>query len=373
MVVAAQPARRRGRPRHAAQGRQRGRCRHRHANGAQSRRAAILRHRRRRLHPLLGQAEERAREHRRPRDCALGRYARALPRQRRQAAPPRRRHGERAVGRRCPACSPRSSSRTTNSASSHGPSCSSRPSSSPATGFAVSPRLAAVLAEVDPGKLRAGSARLFLRRGGEALARRPSSSTNAALADTLATIARDGPDAFYKGDIAGDIARAVQSDPRQPGTLCGRGYRELPRQGARSQCASSIAPSDLRCGAPSSGGDHGQPGAGPDRSLRSRPCAALRARPAFTSSSRPSGSLLPTVRAISPTATSSPSPIAGLLDPAYLAARRGFARSRPARKLTSLRARRPIRARAPSATMRRTKRTAPARSRSSTTTATPSP
>src|SRR5581483_8366895 len=42
---------------------------------------------------------------------------------------------------------------------------------------------------------------------------------NPRLADTLSLIARGGPDAFYQGDIAADIARAVQNDPRHPGTL----------------------------------------------------------------------------------------------------------------------------------------------------------
>jgi gamma-glutamyltranspeptidase/glutathione hydrolase len=85
-------------------------------------------------------------------------------------------------------------------------------------GFAVSPRLAAELAEA-PAESFTPEARAYFFDAegkpwpvGHVLA-------NPALADTLATIARDGPDAFYKGDIAGDIAHAVQTDPRRPGTL----------------------------------------------------------------------------------------------------------------------------------------------------------
>ena len=91
---------------------------------------------------------------------------------------------------------------------------------------------------------------------------------NPALADTLATIARDGTDAFYQGDIADDIANAVQNDPRQPGTLSAQDHRELPRQGARGRCASPIAPISV-CGAgpPSSGAVTVGAGARPDRAI----------------------------------------------------------------------------------------------------------
>jgi gamma-glutamyltranspeptidase/glutathione hydrolase len=57
--------------------------------------------------------------------------------------------------------------------------------------------------------------------------------TNPALAETLELIARNGPKAFYQGDIAGDIAAAVQHDPRKPGSLTIgdlAAYRPLPRE-----------------------------------------------------------------------------------------------------------------------------------------------
>jgi gamma-glutamyltranspeptidase/glutathione hydrolase len=86
------------------------------------------------------------------------------------------------------------------------------------SGFAVSPRLASELADA-PAESFTSEARAYFFDAtgkpwpvGHILA-------NPALADTLATIARDGPDAFYKGDIAADMARAVQIDPRHPGTL----------------------------------------------------------------------------------------------------------------------------------------------------------
>ena len=43
--------------------------------------------------------------------------------------------------------------------------------------------------------------------------------TTAVPHEALETIARDGPRAFYEGDIARDIAEAVQHDPRKPGSL----------------------------------------------------------------------------------------------------------------------------------------------------------
>ena len=66
--------------------------------------------------------------------------------------------------------------------------------------------------------LHAGSTRAFLRRRRAPLAF-GYKLKNPALAETFATIAREGPDAFYRGEIARDIAAAVQSDPRIPGSL----------------------------------------------------------------------------------------------------------------------------------------------------------
>src|SRR5512143_1432107 len=86
------------------------------------------------------------------------------------------------------------------------------------SGFAVSPRLASVLAEANPQSFTPEARAYFFDAEGKPW---PAGHilANLALADTLATVARDGPDAFYKGDIAKDIARAVQTDPRTPGTL----------------------------------------------------------------------------------------------------------------------------------------------------------
>jgi gamma-glutamyltranspeptidase/glutathione hydrolase len=85
-------------------------------------------------------------------------------------------------------------------------------------GFPVSPRLATMLARTDPASFAPSARAYFFDANGHP---RPTGYIlkNPDLADTFETIARDGPEAFYKGIIAVDIADAVQNDPRKPGTL----------------------------------------------------------------------------------------------------------------------------------------------------------
>ena len=85
-------------------------------------------------------------------------------------------------------------------------------------GFRVSRRLAKMLAEKAPETFTPEARAYFFDDAG-----RPWPTgyklTNPALADTLTLIAREGIKPFYEGDIARDIARAVQNDPRRPGGL----------------------------------------------------------------------------------------------------------------------------------------------------------
>jgi gamma-glutamyltranspeptidase/glutathione hydrolase len=99
------------------------------------------------------------------------------------------------------------------------------------SGFAVSPRLASELAEAPAESFTPEARAYFFDAEGKPW---PAGHilTNPALAATLETIARDGPDAFYKGNIAADIAHAVQTDPRHRGTLSAEdiaGYRAKER------------------------------------------------------------------------------------------------------------------------------------------------
>ena len=99
-------------------------------------------------------------------------------------------------------------------------------------GFPISPRLAQMLAEADPLSFAPAARAYFFDAQG-----RPwpvgYKLANPALADTFETIARDGAKAFYQGDIAKDIASAVQNDPRKPGKLAAEdiaSYRAIERE-----------------------------------------------------------------------------------------------------------------------------------------------
>jgi gamma-glutamyltranspeptidase/glutathione hydrolase len=85
-------------------------------------------------------------------------------------------------------------------------------------GFPVSPRLAKMLAEVKPETFTPEAHAYFFDSQG-----RPWPTgyklANPELAETFATIARDGAEAFYQGNIARDIALAMQTDPRGAGGL----------------------------------------------------------------------------------------------------------------------------------------------------------
>ncbi len=120
-------------------------------------------------------------------------------------------------------------------------------------GFAVSPRLAAVLAEAPPESFTAEARSYFFDAEGKPW---PVGHilANPKLADTLSIIARDGPDAFYKGDIAADIARAVQTDPRHPGTLSVEDIGKYQAKERTPVCIVYRAEKICGAGPPSSGG-----------------------------------------------------------------------------------------------------------------------
>ncbi|MBB3995473.1 gamma-glutamyltranspeptidase/glutathione hydrolase [Sulfitobacter undariae] len=86
------------------------------------------------------------------------------------------------------------------------------------SGFPVSPRLAQLVAE-DASKLAssATTANYFLPSGVGIAA--GSTLVNAAYAQTLRTLSTQGVDAFYSGDLAGDIVAAVQGAKGNPGVL----------------------------------------------------------------------------------------------------------------------------------------------------------
>jgi gamma-glutamyltranspeptidase/glutathione hydrolase len=114
-------------------------------------------------------------------------------------------------------------------------------------GFPVSPRLATALADMDPATFTPEARAYFFDAQG-----RPwpvgYKLKNPALADTLALIARNGTKPFYEGEIAADIAKAVQNDPRKPGTLT---TQDLANYRAKERDAACAPYRTYRvCGAP---------------------------------------------------------------------------------------------------------------------------
>jgi gamma-glutamyltranspeptidase/glutathione hydrolase len=119
-------------------------------------------------------------------------------------------------------------------------------------GFPVSPRLAKMLADADPQSFAPTARAYFYDEAG-----RPWPTgyklKNPELAETLETIARDGPDAFYTGPIATDIAQAVQTDPRTPGTLTTGDLANYHAESRPPVCAPYRDRSVCGAGPPSSG------------------------------------------------------------------------------------------------------------------------
>lgn len=85
-------------------------------------------------------------------------------------------------------------------------------------GFPVSPRLHELIARDKYLKTFAPAAKLFYDAAGAPLAV-GATFTNPELADTLSEIANKGVDAFYLGQIGGDIVHAVRTASRNPGRL----------------------------------------------------------------------------------------------------------------------------------------------------------
>ncbi|MEY8843330.1 gamma-glutamyltransferase family protein, partial [Cribrihabitans sp. XS_ASV171] len=85
-------------------------------------------------------------------------------------------------------------------------------------GFAVSPRLAA-LVQGDADRLsRFPATAAYFLPGGEPL-QEGATLTNPAYAETLRTLAREGAAGFYAGPVASEIVRTVRTAPGNPGVL----------------------------------------------------------------------------------------------------------------------------------------------------------
>ncbi len=188
-------------------------------------------------------------------------------------------------------------------------------------GFPISPRLAQMLAEADPQSFAPAARAYFFDAQG-----RPwpvgYKLANPALADTFETIARDGAKAFYQGDIAKDIASAVQNDPRKPGKLAAEdiaSYRPIEREPI---CTPYRAHKVCGMGPSSSGGVTVAQVLGIVEPFDLGP-APLGARAAHLIAEAERLAFADRARYLADT-DFVPVPLAGLLDPTYLAERRAL-------------------------------------------------
>ena len=214
--------------------------------------------------------------YRRPRDRACRRHARAVPRRARQAAAARRGHGERPFGRR-----PRRARRAEARARQIRQAALGGAVRSPAItlardGFPISPRLAKLLADDGPASFTPEARAYFFDAAGrpwpdrlqaQATRRLPTPSRRSPATDLRA---------FYEGDIARDIAAAVQNDPRKPGKLTAEDLASYRANEREPVCVPYRGFEVCGVGPPSSGGVAVGQVLGADRAVRSRPRPARR-------------------------------------------------------------------------------------------------
>lgn len=119
-------------------------------------------------------------------------------------------------------------------------------------GFPVSARLSKLLGEADINTFDAAARAYFFDANGKP---HPPGTIlkNEALAQTLETIANEGIDAFYKGPIAADIAKTVQSDQRGAGTLSESDFQAYRPKKREPVCVPYRGSSVCGMGPPSSG------------------------------------------------------------------------------------------------------------------------
>ncbi|BAQ18580.1 gamma-glutamyltranspeptidase [Methyloceanibacter caenitepidi] len=119
-------------------------------------------------------------------------------------------------------------------------------------GFPVSARLSKLLGEADINTFDAAARAYFFDANGKP---HPPGTIlkNEALAQTLETIANEGINAFYKGPIAADIAKTVQSDQRGAGTLSESDFQAYRPKKREPVCVPYRGSSVCGMGPPSSG------------------------------------------------------------------------------------------------------------------------
>jgi gamma-glutamyltranspeptidase / glutathione hydrolase len=187
-------------------------------------------------------------------------------------------------------------------------------------GFVISPRMNAQVAANATNLAQDPAAASYLLNAEGTAKPAGTVLANPAYAETLETLSREGSKGFYKGKIARDIARAVQQDPRAPGTLTTKdleSYRVVVRTPV---CGAYRDFNVCGMGPPSSGGigvaqilgmlEHFDLAAAGPGSLRSVHLFTQANRLAFADRARYVGD--PDFVSV---------PVWGLLEPAYLASR----------------------------------------------------
>ncbi|MEG6507562.1 gamma-glutamyltransferase [Methyloligella sp. 2.7D] len=120
-------------------------------------------------------------------------------------------------------------------------------------GFPVSGRLNTLLANDGPARFTDAARSYFFDEDGKPW---PAGHTlkNPAFAETLKTIAEDGPEAFYAGELAEQMANAAQDDPRSPGFLTIEDLASYKAMERKPACAAYRGNEVCGAGLPSSGG-----------------------------------------------------------------------------------------------------------------------
>jgi gamma-glutamyltranspeptidase/glutathione hydrolase len=121
------------------------------------------------------------------------------------------------------------------------------------SGFEVSPRLHSLLRLAGADSFVPAARDYFYRAGGLAL---PIGATlkNPELAATLGRIAKEGPDAFYTGDVAQAIVHAVAAAPIKPGGMTMQDLADYRARERAPVCADYRGYKVCGVGPPSSGG-----------------------------------------------------------------------------------------------------------------------
>ncbi|MBU2896605.1 gamma-glutamyltransferase [Vibrio hepatarius] len=120
-------------------------------------------------------------------------------------------------------------------------------------GFSISPRLATLIAKDAKRLSRFSETRAYFFNPDGSAKKHGAVLKNPAYAETLATIAKKGADAFYKGKIAADIVNTVKSAQGNPGVLAKEDFETYKVKQRQPVCSSYQSYEVCGMGPPASG------------------------------------------------------------------------------------------------------------------------